>query len=130
MGNVHVLFWFDVEDCTAPQSDDAAREIAMALSRHGVRGTFKIVGQKARTLEQRVRYRVVDELRKHDIGFHSNWHGLRPQIAEYMAGLDWRPRAPDVPVRDRPAAHMGCREPECPGTDRGHGGVELSRRAA
>ena len=89
MANVHVLFWFDVEDCTVPQSDDAAGRQAAILTRHNVRGTFKIVGQKARVMEQRVRYTVIDKLRKQDIGFHSNWHGLRPQIAEYLGPLDW-----------------------------------------
>jgi len=89
MPQVHVLFWFDVEDCTVTHSDDAAKRLALILERHGVRGTFKVVGQKARMLEQRIRYDVIDALERHDIGFHSNWHGLRPQIAEYLGPLDW-----------------------------------------
>lgn len=102
MPHVHVLFWFDVEDCTVPQSDDAAKRLAMILGKHQVRGTFKIVGQKARLLEQRVRYRVIDELRKHDIGFHSNWHGLRPQIAEYLGPLNWEEGVAEFERRERP----------------------------
>lgn len=99
---VHVLFWFDVEDCTVTQSDDAAKRLALILREHGVRGTFKIVGQKARLLEQRVRYDVIDALREHDIGFHSNWHGLRPQVAEYLAPLDWDDGAAEFQCREQP----------------------------
>ncbi len=88
MPNVHVLFWFDVEDCTVPQSDDANKRLARILEQHGARGTFKVVGQKARLFEQRLRYDVTDALRAHDIGYHSNLHGWRPQIAEYLADLD------------------------------------------
>ncbi len=89
MATVYVLYWFDVEDCTVPQSDDTNKRLAAILDKYNVRGTFKVVGQKARILEQHVRYDVVDALMKHDIGFHSNWHGLRPQIAEYLGPLDW-----------------------------------------
>jgi hypothetical protein len=89
MATRYVLFWFDVEDCTVPQSDDAAKRIAQILTRHGVRGTMKVVGQKARVLRERVRYDAIDALAEHAIGYHSNWHGLRPQPAEYMAPLDW-----------------------------------------
>ena len=102
MANVYALFWFDVEDCTVPQSDDAARRLAMILTEHGVRGTFKVVGQKARVLEQRVRYKVIDELLKHDIGFHANWHGGRPQIAEYLAPRDWDDGVADFERREFP----------------------------
>jgi len=102
MDNVYVLFWFDVEDCTVTQSDDAAKRIAQILERCGVRGLFKVVGQKARMLEQRVRYDVIDELKRHDIGFHSNWHGRRPQIAEYLAALDWEEGVAEFERREGP----------------------------
>ncbi|NUP99679.1 MAG: hypothetical protein HUU35_07485, partial [Armatimonadetes bacterium] len=102
MPKVQVLFWFDVEDCTVPQSDDAAKRLAWILSRHGVRGTMKVVGQKARLLEQRLRYDVVDALGEHDIGFHSNLHGLRPQIAEYLAELDFEAGAAEFEQREGP----------------------------
>jgi len=89
MAKRYVLFWFDVEDCTVTQSDDATKRIAQILTRHGVRATMKVVGQKARVLRERVRYDVTDALAEHAIGYHSNWHGLRPQPAEYMGPLDW-----------------------------------------
>ena len=101
MPNVHVLFWFDVEDCTVPQSDDAAGRIAEILTERGVRGTMKLVGQKARVLRERVRYIVIDKLSRHDIGYHSNWHGLRPQVAEYLAPLGWEDGVAEFERRER-----------------------------
>ncbi|MHB0878402.1 MAG: hypothetical protein ACYC5O_20390 [Anaerolineae bacterium] len=100
--DVRVLFWFDVEDCMVPQSDDAAKRLAWILERHGARGTMKLVGQKARVLEQRIRYDVIDALKRHDVGFHSNWHGLRPQIAEYLAPLDWDAGVAEFERREGP----------------------------
>jgi len=102
VNKVYVLFWFDVEDCTVPQSDDCAKRLCQILTRHGVTGTMKLVGQKARLLEQRVRYDVIDALQRHDIGFHSNWHGLRPQIAEYLAPLGMVEGAAEFERREGP----------------------------
>jgi hypothetical protein len=102
MPKVYVLFWFDVEDCTVPQSDDCAKRLCQILTKHGVTGTMKLVGQKARMLEQRVRYDVIDALQLHDIGFHSNWHGLRPQIAEYLAPLGMEDGAAEFERREGP----------------------------
>ncbi len=39
MGEVYVLFWFDIENCMVPQSDDAAKRLTMILEKHDVRGT-------------------------------------------------------------------------------------------
>lgn len=105
MANVYVLYWFDVEDCTVTQSDDAAKRLGLILEKYGVRGTMKLVGQKARLLEQRVRYDVIDVLKRHDIGFHSNWHGLRPQIAEYLAALDWDEGVAEFERREWPGVY-------------------------
>ena len=102
MAKVHALFWFDVEDCTITQSDDAAKRLALILEEHGARGTFKVVGQKARVMRERVRYDVIDALGRHEIGFHSNWHGLRPQIAEYLAPCDWDEGVNEFATRERP----------------------------
>ncbi len=102
MAKAYVLFWFDVEDCTVPQSDDAAGRVAEILTERGVRGTMKLVGQKARVLRERLRYTVIDRLSRHDIGYHSNWHGLRPQVAEYLAPLGWDEGGAEFERRERP----------------------------
>ena len=50
---VYITLWFDTEDYVLPQSDDAAKRVAEMLTRLNVKATFKVVGEKARTLERR-----------------------------------------------------------------------------
>jgi hypothetical protein len=89
-GEVMVVLWFDTEDYLLPASDDAARRVAEILTRRGVRATFKLVGEKARVLERRGRADVIDALKKHDIGYHSNLHSVHPTPAEYLAPAGWQ----------------------------------------
>ncbi|MEI5579376.1 hypothetical protein, partial [Streptomyces brasiliscabiei] len=56
---VYIVLWFDTEDYILPASDDAALRVADWLSREGIRATFKVVGEKARTLEKRKRDDVI-----------------------------------------------------------------------
>src|SRR5205814_3099375 len=86
---VYVILWFDTEDYILPASDDAALHVADWLSREGIRATFKVVGEKARTLERRGRQDVIDALKKHEIGFHANWHSTQPSPAMYLSTLGW-----------------------------------------
>lgn len=85
---VYVTLWFDTEDFVDPRSDDAAKEIAERLRALGVRGTFKVVGEKARALERNGRQDVIDALRFHDIGSHGNYHSLHPTPSEYLESMD------------------------------------------
>ena len=48
---IYVTLWFDTEDYILPQSDYAAKRVAEMLTRLGVKATFKLVGEKARTLK-------------------------------------------------------------------------------
>src|SRR5262249_8748754 len=73
---VYVILWFDTEDYVLPASDDAALKVAEFLTREEIRATFKIVGEKARTLERRERKDVIAALKKHEIGYHSNYHSV------------------------------------------------------
>src|SRR5689334_14820747 len=77
-GPVYVVLWFDTEDYIEPASDEAVLHIANDLTSLGVRATFKIVGEKARVLEQRGRWDVVRALAAHEIGYHSNFHSIPP----------------------------------------------------
>lgn len=86
---IYVTLWFDTEDYVLPQSDDAAKRLAETLTRLGVRATFKIVGEKARTLEQRGRKDVIAALKKHEIGYHANTHSGQPTIAVYLQHTGW-----------------------------------------
>jgi hypothetical protein len=86
---VYVVLWFDTEDYILPASDDAALHLADFLTREQVRATFKVVGEKARTLERRGRADVIAALKKHEIGFHANYHSVQPSPAMYLANLGW-----------------------------------------
>ena len=88
-GDVLVILWFDTEDYLLPASDDAAKRVAEILTERGIRATFKVVGEKARVLEQRRRTDVVAALKRHDIGYHSNLHSVHPTPAEYLADAGW-----------------------------------------
>src|SRR5260370_15043941 len=81
---IDVVLWFDTEDYILPASDDAALRLATWLSEQGIKATFKVVGEKARTLERRGRTDVIAALKKHEIGYHSNWHSVPPTPAQYL----------------------------------------------
>lgn len=119
MATRYILYWFDVEDTTVPQSDDANKILGNILLKHGVRGTMKMVGQKIRLLRERVRYDVIDALEQHAIGYHTDMHGGRPQPAEYMGPLDWLDSQAEFERRERRGvdeiAEMFERVPVCYG---------------
>jgi hypothetical protein len=100
--HVNVLLWFDTEDYILPASDDAALQVANLLTKEGIRGTFKIVGEKARTLERRGRTDVITALKKHEIGYHSNWHSVQPSPAMYLTHLGWDDGLAEFERRERP----------------------------
>jgi hypothetical protein len=101
---VRVVLWFDTEDYLLPASDDAARRVAEILTARGIRGTFKVVGEKARVLEQRSRADVIAALRKHDIGYHSNLHSVHPTPAEYLSECGWLDGVAEFVRRERAGA--------------------------
>jgi len=86
---VRVILWFDTEDYLLPASDEAAKRVAEILTARGIRGTFKVVGEKARVLERRSRADVIAAIKKHDVGYHSNLHSVHPTPAEYLAECGW-----------------------------------------
>jgi len=101
-GQVYVLLWFDTEDYILPQSDDAAKRLAVFLTQQGIPATFKVVGEKARVLQQRQRQDVISALAQHEIGYHSNTHSQHPTVAEYESNLDWDPGVDEFTRRERP----------------------------
>ena len=70
------------------------------LTRLDVRATFKIVGEKARVLEQRGRRDVIAALKRHDIGYHSNTHSQQPTIAVYLQNAGWEDGAAEFYRRE------------------------------
>src|SRR6266853_178293 len=82
---IDVILWFDTEDYLLPADDDAAKRLAQMLSERNIRATFTLVGEKARVLEQRGRSDVIAALKRHDIGYHANFHSVHPAPSEYLA---------------------------------------------
>jgi hypothetical protein len=97
---IYVTLWFDTEDYILPQSDTAAKRLAETLTRLGVRATFKIVGEKARTLERRGRKDVIAALKKHEIGYHSDTHSQQPTVAVYLQHTGWEDGAAEFYRRE------------------------------
>jgi hypothetical protein len=98
---VYVVLWFDTEDYLLPASDDAALKIAEILTSRKARATFKVVGEKARTLEKRGRNDVIAALKKHEIGYHSNYHSTQPTPALYLSNLTWDDGVAEFDRRER-----------------------------
>ncbi len=82
---IDIILWFDTEDYLLPADDDACLRLATMMQERGIRATFKVVGEKARVLEQRKRRDVIAALRQHDIGYHSDFHSVHPTPTEYLA---------------------------------------------
>lgn len=100
--DVFYLLWFDTEDYVEPASDDAAMRLALELEKMGVRATFKIVGEKARVLEQRGRTDVIRALARHDIGYHAENHSIPPTPAVYLKPLGLLEGADEFERRESP----------------------------
>ncbi len=101
---VRVILWFDTEDYLLPSDDDASKRLAELLTARGIRATFKVVGEKARVLEKRGRKDAIEALRKHDIGFHANFHSVHPAPAEYLAECGWADGVAEFVRREGPGA--------------------------
>jgi hypothetical protein len=99
---VYVILWFDTEDYLLPASDDATLRLARFLMRLGIRGVFKIVGERARSLERRGRTDVIAALKKHEIGFHAHWHSVQPTPAQYLSDLGWDEGVAEFTRREKP----------------------------
>ncbi|HZE97021.1 MAG TPA: polysaccharide deacetylase family protein [Planctomycetota bacterium] len=99
---VYVVLWFDTEDYLSPADDDASLHLANFLTARGIKATFKIVGEKARVLEKRGRSDTIEALKKHEIGFHSNYHSPHPTPAQYLSGLGWDEGAAEFERREGP----------------------------
>ncbi len=99
---VYITLWFDTEDYILPQSDDAAKRLAEILTRLEVKGTFKMVGEKARVLERRGRIDVIRALQKHEIGYHTDFHSRQPTVAVYLQNSGWEDGIAEFWSRERP----------------------------
>ncbi len=84
-----VIFSFDTEDYINPAADDFTKRICEVFDANGVTASFMVVGERARVLVERGRLDVIDALRRHEIGYHSYFHSLHPNVSEYLDGCEW-----------------------------------------
>lgn len=88
----YVTVVFDVEDYISPV-EDSVDEIplwlAETMTEVGVTGTFFVIGEKARSLEERGRRDVIEAMAAHDIGSHTNLGSIHPTVTEILEYADW-----------------------------------------
>ena len=84
-----VQLWFDTEDYTLDQSNDAIRELANIMTEEGVRGHFNIAGYLARVILENRRDDVRTALKPHLVGTQSLYHSRHPNITELTDLADY-----------------------------------------
>ena len=90
---MYVTLNFDVEDVVYPPEagvDDIPAWIARTLTDTGLRGSFYVIGDKARSMLERGRRDVFALMAEHDIGIHTDTsrHPLVPEIVEHCGWAD------------------------------------------
>ena len=106
---VYVTLNFDVEDTVYPpeaDTDGIGAWLARGLGQAGLRGTFHVIGDKARAILERGRTDVSSALAEHDIGIHtdSNLHPLIPELVQDCGWEDGVERV--VEYEERAAAAL------------------------
>lgn len=87
-----VVIAFDVEDYVTPASedvDDIPMWLADIMTEEGVTGTFFVIGEKARSLEERGRQDVIRAMARHEIGSHTDLGSIHPTITEILEHTGW-----------------------------------------
>jgi hypothetical protein len=100
LANIKVLFWFDVEDYITPKSEDALLGLLNLCDERGIKGIFKIVGEKARTLKEHGRTDILEKLKKHEVGYHTDLHSQHPTLSEYLEPMGFREGAHEFERRE------------------------------
>ncbi|MBQ4135912.1 MAG: hypothetical protein IJD73_02480 [Clostridia bacterium] len=79
----NVILSFDTEDIVNERGADGILRCARILREEGIRGCFNIIGLLPDVLKKWGRDDIFDELKYHEIDFHSNKHSVHPTINEY-----------------------------------------------
>jgi peptidoglycan/xylan/chitin deacetylase (PgdA/CDA1 family) len=88
----YVTVVFDVEDYISPVEDsvdEIPKWLAETMTEVGVTGTFFVIGEKARSLEERGRQDVIRAMAAHDIGSHTNLGSIHPTVTEILENAGW-----------------------------------------
>ncbi len=99
--SIKAILWYDVEDYVNPKADDALLKLIEMMDARGIKGTFKMVGEKARVLKERERTDILEKLAAHDIGYHTDTHSQHPTISEYLEEYGFREGAKKFEEREQ-----------------------------
>lgn len=110
-----LILTFDVEDFINPNEISSLRTILELLDEHELRGLFFITGHMAEKLGD---YEMVGNLlKKHEIGYHSSAHSVRPIIPEFTDVENYE-QAQNI-SRERETSHIN----PFTGKPEGEGGI-------
>ena len=82
-----LIISLDTEDFITPAAREAQLWWAHTLSEYGVRGNFQIVGELLRTYERSGRTDIIEALRPHEIGYHTDYHSVPPLHPVALEGV-------------------------------------------
>ncbi|OYT30999.1 MAG: hypothetical protein B6U94_04680 [Thermofilum sp. ex4484_79] len=99
---VYVIFQLDTEDFITPETDEVSLHLTLIFNKYGVKGSFAIVGEKARVLVKRKRWDIIEALKTQDIAYQSNYHSVHPIIGEYLKDKDLEEGVQEVIKRESP----------------------------
>ena len=77
---VKLFISFATEEFVTPAHSEIIIKIASILSDRCITGSFHLTGEFARYLRDNQRCDIIEVLRQHEIGYHSNTHGAYPFI--------------------------------------------------
>lgn len=98
--SVAVALWIDDADYIDDRSEEALEYLLSMLERLGIRATFKLAGEKIRTLERHGRYDLIKALCRHDLCYHSDLHSFHPTVTEYTEPLSFHDGAFEFEKRE------------------------------
>jgi peptidoglycan/xylan/chitin deacetylase (PgdA/CDA1 family) len=84
-----VFISFATEEFVTPAHNEVLIRIASILSERNIVGSFHLTGELARNLRDNQRFDVIEALRQHEIGYHSNTHGAFPFIGSVCENNSW-----------------------------------------
>ncbi len=85
--SMDIILSFDTEDFITPEAMDAQKWWADELSERGIRASFQVVAELARTWQKRGRQDIIDAVSRHEIGNHTNYHSVPPTHPQGVSGM-------------------------------------------
>lgn len=104
-GKMYGLIYFDVEDFFSPPetpSHTLPGQLADVMHKHGLRGSFHVMGERARFWERHRMTSVIESIKRHDVSLHYDRGSIHPTTAEEVSELDWFQGVDRVLFRELP----------------------------